>query len=337
MLKKAPTLRDVAELAGVSRTAVSAVINDSQSTIRISDTTRQRIRAALQQLNFQPDAVARSLRRQRADAIGFFNGFGYIDAMDPFTQQIILGLQSAAAGLSHHVLLYNGLHLQSDVVVRQKLISNKADGIVVWPSVADAGLIRWLGEKHQPVIQLAEHYPGVPAVTADDAAGGRALAEHIADRGHRKVLYRRGIEGVTADAARYTAFESVAKARGIEIVQTAPADRADALSSEERHIIRDRANSGAVSAVVCWHDGSALRALQFCQEDGIRVPRDIAIAGFDGLPLRECPPEFEITTIDVDWQRVAATCVEQLVELIEHRPVPSRTLVPAELRVGNTT
>jgi LacI family transcriptional regulator, galactose operon repressor len=313
------------------------VINDSQSTIRISDTTRQRIRVALQQLNFQPDAVARSLRRQRADAIGFFNGFGYIDAMDPFTQQIILGLQSAAAALSHHVLLYNGLHLQPDVVVRQKLISNKADGIVVWPSVADAGLIRWLGEKHQPVIQLAEHYPGVPAVTADDAAGGRALAEHIADRGHRKILYRRGIEGVTADFARYEGFESVAKARGIDIVQTTPADRADALSNEEQQLIRDRRTPGAVSAVVCWHDGSALRVLQFCQGEGIRIPQDIAITGFDGLPLRDCPPEFQITTIAIDWQRVAFTCVERLVELIDHRPVPNLTLVPVALQIGNTT
>lgn len=317
--------------------AVSAVINNTKSTVRVSDATRERIFAAMAELRYQPHVTARSLRLQRTDTIGFYNGQGYIDLMDPFAPTIFLGLQSAAAAFSNHLLLYNGFHLQTEAVVRRKLLSSKADGVVIWPSPGDAPLIRALGETDKPVIQLVEDHPGVPCVATDDYACARLLAEHLADRGHGGVLYRRGIAPLRSEVARYRAFTDVARERGMRLISTTPADRFDLLTDYEQELLRGHAGPDGFTAVACWHDASAVQAMRFCGENGIRVPGDLALTGFDGFAWREFPEGFPLTTVVVDWREVAAKCVELLIARIRGQAVPDLTIVPGMLRIGATT
>jgi LacI family transcriptional regulator len=337
MGKKAPTLKDVAERAGVSRMAVSAVVNNTQSTVRVSEATRERIFAAMADLRYQPDVTARSLRLQRTDTIGFYNGHGYIDLMDPFAPTIFRGLQSAAAAFSNHLLVYNGFHLQTEAVVRRKLLSSKADGVVVWPAPSDEPLIRSLADTDKPIVQLAEAYPGVPGVVTDDYACARLLAEHLAGRGHRSILLRRGIAPLTSEVARLNAFTDVARERGMRLIVTMPADRFDRLTDHEQDLLRGHAGPDGFTAVACWHDASAVQVMRFCAGQGIRVPGDLALTGFDGFPEREFPEDFPLTTVAVDWQRVAATCVELLIDRVRGRAVPDLTVVPGALRPGATT
>lgn len=337
MHKKAPTLKDVAERAGVSRMAVSAVLNNMQSTVRVSEATRERIFAAMEELRYQPDVTARSLRLQRTDTIGFYNGHGFIDMRDPFAPNLFMGLQSAAVSLANHLLLYNGFHLQPDDVVLRKLLSNKSDGVVVRPSPNDANLITALGKTDKPVMQLVEWYPGAPGVVNDDYASARLLAEHLADRGHTRILFRRGLIPLTSEVGRYLAFVDVAAERGLTLLTSSPADRVDRLSDEERDLIRRHKEKDGFTAIACWHDGSAVNVVRYLDEIGIRVPDDLAVTGFDGFEYREFSSARKLTTVEVDWQRIAAVCVERLLDRIQGREVPERTVLPSQLRVGTTT
>src|SRR3569833_2501681 len=192
MEMKAPTLKDGAERAGTSLRAGSAVLTSTQSTARISEATRARVLEAMAELRYRPDLTARSLKLQKSDSIGFFYGHGYIDLIDPFAPSVFTGMQAAAAKYSNNLLLYNGLHLQPQDLVLQKLLSNKTDGVVIWPTPSDAGLIAALGKSDKPIIQLAESYPGAPSVSTEDYQPARQLAEHLVERGHKAFLYRRG-------------------------------------------------------------------------------------------------------------------------------------------------
>ncbi|MEO7719808.1 MAG: LacI family DNA-binding transcriptional regulator [Capsulimonas sp.] len=337
MSKNPPTLKDVAELAGVSRMAVSTVLNNSLSTVRVSQTTRARILKAATDLGYQPDVTARSLRLQRTDTIGFYNGHGYIDLMDPFAPTIFLGLQSACASFRNHLLLYNGLHLQDQAEVLMKLRSNKADGVVIWPVPRDAELIQLLGEAAKPAIQFASSYPGVPGVVTDDAVGARLLAEHLADSGHRFVLYRRGVELLDSEAARFQAFTEVAAERGMILRATNPADRFDRLTPEEEAIIRAHGGPAGITAIACWHDASAAQVMRFCAQEGIRAPEDVALTGYDGFSWPEFPENRLLTTVVVDWEQIAETCVGLLIERVRGGDIPEQTVIPGALRIGGTT
>lgn len=336
MQKKAPTLKDVAERAGVSRMAVSAVLNNMQSTVRVSEATRERIFAAMEELRYQPDVTARSLRLQRTDTIGFYNGQGYIDMLDPFAPHIFMGLQTGAAAVANHLLLYNGFHLQPDDVVLRKLLSNKADGVVVWPSPNDEKLMAALGKTTKPVVQLVEAYAGAPCVVNDDYPAMRMIAEHLADRGHQRILFRRGIIPLTSEVSRYRAFVDVASERGITLLTTTPAGRLDGLTDEEKDLIRGRGGAG-ITAVACWHDASAVQVVRFVDEEGIRVPHDLALTGFDGFAWREFVAGRSLTTVQVDWQKIAAACVDVLIDRVRGVEVPERTAISGTLRIGSTT
>lgn len=335
MQKKAPTLKDVAERAGVSRMAVSAVINNTQSTVRVSEATRERIFSAMAELQYQPDVTARSLRLQRTDTIGFYSGYGYIDMLDPFAPNVFLGMQSGAAAFSNHLLLYNGFHLQPPDVALRKLLSNKADGVVIWPARGDESLVRRLSIAGKPVIQLAETFPDAPGVLTDDYAGARALAEYLADRGHTRILFRRAHVLLFSEAERYRAFADVAAERGITLITSSPADHTHRLTAEEQDLIRAHARPGGFSAVAGWHDASAAQVARFCDENGIRIPEDLALTGYDGFSWREFD-ERPLTTVYVDWQRIAAICVELLIARVRGGKIPDRTVVPGELRIGAT-
>jgi len=337
MIKKAPTLQDVAERAGVSRMAVSAVINNKQSTVRVSEATRERIFVAMADLRYQPDAAARSLRLQKTDTIGFYNGHGYIDLLDPFAPNIFLGLQSAAAHHSNHLLLYNGFHLQDEAAIVGKVLSNKADGVVVWPSTNDAGLIAKLGDTGKPIIQLAEAYTGAPAVITDDYDCARQIAEHLADRGHKSIHFRRRLTPLRTEAARYEAFRDVAAERGLTLTTSLPADRVDTLTDYEKDLIRNHAGPSGFTAVACWHDAAASTVMKYCRQEGINVPGDLALTGYDGFPWA-IPDERELlTTVYVDWQQVAASCVELLIERVAGREIAERTVISGTVQIGTTS
>ncbi|BDI30434.1 putative HTH-type transcriptional regulator [Capsulimonas corticalis] len=337
MGKKAPTLKDVAQRAGVSRMAVSAVINNMQSTVRVAPATRERIFEAMAELRYQPNVTARSLRRQQTDTIGFYNGHGYIDMRDPFAPSVFQGLQSAASSFSNHLLLYNGFHLKEQDAVRHKLLSSKADGVVIWPAPGDEALVASLAGTDKPLIQFAEAYPGLPAVVTDDYRGAHALAAHLAERGRTNILFRRGVAPLRSEVDRYQAFADAAGEFGLSLTTTMPADRFDHLTDQEKELIRRGSPAGPFSAVACWHDASAMQVMRHCLREGIQVPDDIALAGIDGFAWREFPPERPLTTVVIDWSLLAHQCVELLIERVHGREIPDRTIVPGRLRIGATT
>src|SRR5580700_11129467 len=103
---RAATLQDVADRAGVSRCTASSIINGSRSGTRTSAATRERVRQAALELSYRPNAVARSLRHQSTQTIGFYNGYGYVDARNPFLSDLIAGMHYQCDHADYDLLIH---------------------------------------------------------------------------------------------------------------------------------------------------------------------------------------------------------------------------------------
>jgi LacI family transcriptional regulator/LacI family purine nucleotide synthesis repressor len=329
--KSAPTLHDVAIRAGVSKVTASMVLNGSRSNTRVSEPTRQRILAAAADLRYQPNAVARSLRRRHTDIIGFYSGYTIMDASDAFLSQVISGLQDGCE-LHRKDLLLHGLFRHGSVAeVYAQVANGMVDGLLLYSPPSDR-LVDLLAESFLPVVVVVDAIPSLPCVVVDDAHGGRLQAEYLARRGHRRVLYKAAGVSLASVDRRQAAFLEVA--RGLDMVVTVSPDHSVSLSPAEVGLVTS-ATQERCTVVVCWDDATAYNVVQELSDLGLRIPDDAAVVGFNGTVPR-FPLRWNLTTVRASWRRVAQAAIEVLLIRMAGGEAPRETVLPVELVAGDT-
>jgi DNA-binding LacI/PurR family transcriptional regulator len=334
--RTAPTLLDVAKRAGVHKNTVSVALNSRRATTVISDETRQRIMAAVSELGYQPNAVARSLRHRRTNSIGFYrySELGPLYAHDPFNAAVVTGLTSGCHSQGQDLLIHVSFPRDRVEDVYLALTNGKVDGLVLLP-LANDPLTERLAAAHLPVVAIADAVPGMPSVTVDDAGGSRLIAEYLAERGHRRILYRNEDSVFTSTQRRLRGFLDAAADLGLEVTLGNLVGRRPDIQPDEAALLRHD-NPVRPTAIVCWNDYVARDTITYCQGAGLRVPEDIAVVGFDGIYTpSEMPPR--LTTIRAPWTEVAETAVRLVVDLVEGREVQPETVLPVTLVIGDTT
>jgi len=332
--RRPPTLKDVAERAGVSIMAVSVVVNGTKSTVGVSEATRVRIQQALDDLQYQPNTFARSLRMQRTGTVGYYSGIGYINPTDPYMRTIFQGV---AKGLQEHgqdILIYNPASKDRHEALAERMLSQKVDAVIVLAGDEDVVLLDALRRAPLPAILVADAMPGLKTITTDDAGGATALARHLCEKGHRRILFRRASRQSRSEANRYEAFRAVVEQAGGAVISCKSADTMETVTSEEEDVIRDRSAGGRVTAIACWRDYSAVRVYDYCVSKGMHVPGDIAIAGFDGIP--DPTVLTGLTTVDAHWDLVARGATDLVRQILSGQDVPETTIIPATLKLGVT-
>ena len=331
--RKAPTMEDVARLAGVHRVTASVALSGARASTRVSKETRERVIAAARELGYHPNARALALRRSSTDIIGFYSGYTP-NAHDPFTAEVINGLHQVCKPHEKDLLMFGDFEGRSADEVYASLANGKIDGLVMIPS-PNRPLINILADSHLPVVAIADGLPDFTSVVVDDVGGSRLLVEHLAARGHRRILYRTDLYEHTSAVRRLEAFREAAAAAGMEVTATKPGDWDGHLRAEEEALLLAPAGERPTAAA-CWADQSAYALLEACERLGLRVPEDLAVVGFDGIPTRIRPAR-RLTTIRAPWGEVTVRAVELLLALIEGQEVPQETVFPVELLIGDTT
>jgi LacI family transcriptional regulator len=330
--RKPTTIKHVAAHAGVSAMTVSVVLNNTGSKIRISEATRERVLESARALGYRPNAAARSLRLQRSDTVAFYSGSG-INPYVGFFGQVIAGMQDACAQYGKDLLLHGASGAGAGEAVLDKLAGGRMDGLVAY-LLDDADLVRRLAESGHPVVVLADPSLPFPSVTPDDEAGGRLVLEHLAARGHQRVAARRPTRPGGSIARRHGAFLAAAGAAGVAVEEFG-GDGDDILAPDFRPPFLDRRPSERPTAVACWVDAEAFHLIGVLKSHGLRVPEDIAVTGFDGLPA----PQFglpRLTTVHAPWDAAGRRAVELLLARLAGEEVPQRTVLPVHLVLGET-
>lgn len=328
--QKPATLDDIAARAGVSRMAVSVVLNGARSGTRVSQATRQHILDIARELNYRPHAVARSLARRATHIFGFYSGFDYFDARNPFIAEVTAGLLEECARCKRDLLLHTVFRGQVINGLYDELLSGKIDGLVVWSPENDP-LVALLRQSHLPVVSIVEAISPFPSICADERQGGFLTGRYLFDQGHRAMLYRMLDSPSRSRRERFEGIQQAAAQFGMTL-QTTPYHARD-YSQEARALAQPLGSRP--TAIACWNDLAAYQMLSYCRAAGIAVPQELAITGFDGI---ESPYELDtrLTTIRVPWGQVASTAITYLMALLEGKDVPAETLLPVELIRGNT-
>jgi LacI family transcriptional regulator len=321
-------LRDIAEKAGVSVTTVSHVLT-GYSKSGIKRATCEQVLKVADELGYQPNAVARSLKSQRTNTIGFYTGYGFRDASDPFLGTIYTGIQHGCEEFGLDFLIHCNAKDTSPRDIRMALGDGRIDGLIVHAPPGDAvlDLIKRTG---LPAIAIADEHEMLPSVVADDRLGMRLLINYLWQKGHRRIAYLDTHLNLTSIKARVSMFERLILERGgSPIVTPLP------WTNPEIWLLGLRDNPDRPTAVCCWHDNGAYYIIKSCIESGIAVPDELAVAGFDGLVETRLPAR-QLTTISVPWEQLAREAVKMLVAQIQNQMVPTLTQFPVSLLAGDT-
>jgi LacI family transcriptional regulator len=326
------TLEDVAKRVGVSRMTVSAVLNKNTKYVRVSPDTQEKVLQAAAELEYFPNAIARSLRRKRTGIIGLYSAYGYMDVRLPFYTEILAGLQRACDLNGLALLVYGTFPKHSAKDIERKFLDGRIDGLLLHATQSDP-IVPLLAKSSLPVVAIAEKLQEFLSVIADDEAGGKMQADHLAVRGHLNVLYRKTLLPHLSAENRYKGFIERARHLGINVFTWVGSEHLE-LGSREAYLFQKAIQEHDVTAIVCWNDMSAYDTLKFLRQTC--ASKDFYVVGYDGVQSVQNGQE-SITTIRAPWYEVANQAVTLLKALIENKDVydtRKEVVLPVELITG---
>ncbi|WP_414843032.1 LacI family DNA-binding transcriptional regulator [Leifsonia sp. Root227] len=313
---RAPGVRDVARVAGVSRQTVSRVMNEHPS---IRDETRMRVLAAMEELRFRPNRAARMLSTARSTTIGILASsastlFGPASSID--------AVENAARAAGYFVTIAHVADTSAEEVdaALDHLAAQAVDGIVVVAPerpVVDALRSAAVGV---PFVTLhGSQDPGGDGVFVDQVAGARLAVRHLLDLGHRRIAHLAGPPEWAEAAARQRGFTAELAAAGLEGIVTEPGDWTSASGARIGAALLAGAAERDVTAVFSSNDQMALGLLHALRSAGRRVPEDVSVVGFDDIPEAAyfAPP---LTTVRQDFAELGRRCVARLLAEIDGAP-----------------
>lgn len=337
-MAKPSTIKDIAAYVGVSNMTVSAVLGANASgNVRVSAATRERVLEAAKLLNYRPNRLARSLRGQKSNVIGIYTAVGYLNPQVAFTAQIIGGLHRGCDECCKDLLLHGSFRDRSVDEVLSELADGRIDGLVMYTSAEDP-LVERMAGSGMPVVGIVDALPNIPSVVADDAGGAHLIAEHLVEKGHRRVFFRGGDAILRSAQHRQQAFLEAARQHGIQVTVGAPSqpdDQHEVIGESELYWLA-LPEGERPTAAVCWNDLTAYHLLDALEERGVKAPADFAVIGFDGI-IPNWPTPYRLTTVRAPWVDVAAAAVHLLNKRLQGEELPPETILPVEFLPGNTS
>ena len=275
------TVRDVAKLAGVSPITVSRVINHAGY---ISDETRGRVEEAIRQLGYVPNTLARSLRLRQTNTLALV----LTDITNPFWTTVARGVEDAASDAGFTVILCNTdeSEIEQDKYLNV-LLQKRVDGVLLVPVRCTRETVQGILSQKVPLVVLDRHIPGVEvdSVRCDSEGGSYKLVRLLIAQGHRQIAMLSGPQGVSSADDRVAGFQrAFAEARMSyrrelifygEFTQQSGYEMAQkALAVQPRP-----------TAFFAANNFITMGAFKAVRETGLKVPEDIALVGFDDLPI----------------------------------------------------
>lgn len=324
-----PGLADVAELAGVSHMTVSRVIN---GTARVSKGTRERVTAAIQELDYRPNSAARSLVTGRSGTVGVIA----LDSTLYGPASTLYGIENAAREAGFTVTISSVHRPQRSSIgdAVESLRGQAVEGIVVIaPHVAAGEALQYAPSEVSIVAVGGGVSAAVPVISVDQAGGARRVTEHLLALGHRTVWHVAGPGDWLDSIDRERAWRETLEQRGAPVPRVIRGDWSARSGYEAGCVLREERG---LSAVFVANDQMALGLLRAFAEAGVAVPGDVHVAGFDDVPESAyfTPP---LTTVRQDFIELGRRTFGLLSERMAGGEQFARRLVTPELIVREST
>jgi len=322
-----PTLKEVAAKAAVSPTTVSHVINKTRF---VSPEVEARVRSAMEEIGYQPNMLARALRRGETRTLGLI----LPDSANPYFAEIGRSIEGAAYEVGYSVILCNTEGRRDKERHYFQVLSEKqVDGLIL-VSVGDRGdNIPALLRRELPVVVVDRDLSdiAVDVVQVDNLEGGSLATRHLISLGHKRIGCIAGPSHVSPSGERFTGYRDALRAAGLKqdeaLVRSGDfhAELGRVATIELLHLRRPP------TAIFACNDLMAMGALQAASEMGCRVPEDLAVVGFDDIELAAytVPP---LTTVSQPKAGMGHTAVQVLMDRICNPGGPARKqILPVSL------
>ncbi|MBX2999776.1 MAG: LacI family DNA-binding transcriptional regulator [Caldilineaceae bacterium] len=318
------TIRDVAAKANVHPSTVSRVFSGNA---RISERTRRRVLAAAKSLNFQPNAIARSLSVRRTHTIGLVVPHvytGYFE--DSFFPQIMSGLLDVTYA-HHYRLLVSGCESYADEIVQtlQILRSRQADGIIVTSGRLDVNTVGELREQGTPLVLIGrppDQHGDVGWVDADNQEDTRRIIARLIELGHRRIAYVGGDPDTRVVKERLEGYQQAMTAAGIAVNPAWVDYGYFAEDGGYQAVGRTQTGDNSPTAYYAANDLMAIGILRALRERQIDVPGAVSVVGTNDSPeashLRPA-----LTSLRVPYKRIAAIAAHMLINAIKEDSLPT--------------
>jgi LacI family transcriptional regulator len=332
----APTLRDVAEAAGVHAATASRALNPATRGLVNTDTARRVMKVA-EQLGYRPNPIARGLKTSKSGTIGLV----IPDLTNPLFPPIVRGIEDVLEPSG-----YSGLIVNTDNdpgrerTQIEHLRSRQVEGLIVATARVDHPLLHQLHREGVVMVMVNRRPEGVdvPSITPDDAAGVELAVRHLAGLGHTRIAHVAGPQSTSTGVSRARAFRGAVRDLGLDddpaLVTTADSWGEAAGAEGLRRLLEAGVE---FTAIFAGNDLIALGCYDVFFERGIECPAEMSVVGFNDMPFLDKlrPP---LTTISIPHQQIGAEAARLLLDAIADPTRPARSvLLPLSLVVRGST
>ncbi|HFU4389881.1 TPA: LacI family DNA-binding transcriptional regulator [Enterococcus faecium] len=318
------TMKDVAKLAGVGVGTVSRVLNNGS----VKASTREKVEAAMTELNYQPDFYARGLKMKHTNTGALI----LPTVWHPFFGEFAYHVETALERQNYKLYLCNSSgNSEKEQEYIQMVSQNKVDGII---GITYSDIDEYISS-NLPFVSIDRYFTEeVIYVTADNAAGGRLAANELYRRGCQNVAYIGGYQETPNETkSRRKYFEIECRQLGISYKALDMLEPLDHLSERVTNFLLENPD---IDGIFTINDPMALAVIDMLEKIGKNVPEDVQVIGFDGQKMTEGDP-YLVSTIAQPTKQMAEVAVAKLIAVINGETVEKRTVLPIEFGEGDTT
>ena len=335
------TIDDVSALAGVSIKTVSRVVNNEPN---VRSSTRERVLAAIKQLNYSPNPSARSLAARRSFLIGlvYDDPSLYEDPSSSYIINIQQGVLRTCKAANYDLLIHPCNYRDKDLnrEVTSLISHSQLDGIILAPPLSDIrSLITAIRKTGTPVVRIS---PGAQtdrgsAVYTNDRSICAQMTEYLAGLGHRRIAFITGHPDHRALEKRYLGYQDGLKKSGLKLIKALVKSGDNSFASGERCARQLLTGKQPPTAIFACNDDMAAGVVRAAHKLGIKVPEDLSVAGFDDIALAKMMYP-TLTTIRQPVVALAESAAELLISQIRSQDGSAAPrIVDAVLKLREST
>jgi LacI family transcriptional regulator, repressor for deo operon, udp, cdd, tsx, nupC, and nupG len=303
-------ISDVAKLANVSTATVSRVLSNSGN---VKKETAEKVLEAIQKLNYQPNMLARQLRKLETKTVLVV----VPDITNTFFSKVLRGIEHVAIENGYQVLLGDtGNNIERERGYLNILRQKKADGMILLTARLEPHLLEEIASEF-PVVLACEYLEGstIPTVSIDNISSARKATEHLIHLGHRRIGFISGPLNVILSRDRLKGFRQAMAQHGISVESYLIQEGDFSFESGYNMMMKFLALDQPPTAVFAANDEMAIGAIKAIKSKGLRVPDDISIVGFDDIQFASIY-EPALTTISQPMFEIGKKAMELLIKLI---------------------
>lgn len=324
-----PTIKEVALRAGVTAAVVSRIVNED-STLVVRKETRRRVLEAIKELNYHPNAVARSLKLKQTNTIGLF-----VPSMSSMSHlNIIMGAQFAADELGYAVLLCcTGDAKDKEQKYFNLMMEKQVDGLILASVHSEDDIIDLMNESEVPYVLINRDSSDDNSlfVGSDDFKGGKMATEYLLEKGHKRIGHIAGWLFTNTAIGRLKGYKAALHNAGISLpseytVESAYAEREAYLATKKLLKLKD-----IPTAIFAASDEIAFGCIDAIRDTGLSVPEDVSVIGYGDTWIcgKVSPP---LTTIHTSLYEMGYIAVRKLVRRIRSEEIGScKTMLPLKI------